>query len=116
MDTDMRWQQVLNVEVSASHFTIIFSKAIPRRKNTLNILTLQGFSPWEKFEKDYRAGNKAEYSKEKERMAAVLIAKAEKALLPGLSKAIEVKEIGTPLTNLRIPAIIAGRRMGGIRL
>jgi len=41
------------------------------------------------------------YRKEKERMAEVLIRKAERILLPGLSSAIEVKEIGTPLTNVR---------------
>jgi prolycopene isomerase len=34
-------------------------------------------------------------------MADVLIRKAEQVLLPGLSDAIEVKEIGTPLTNVR---------------
>lgn len=34
-------------------------------------------------------------------MAAALIRRAEQSLLPGLSKAIEVKEIGTPLTNRR---------------
>lgn len=73
----------------------------PAGKNTVNILTLQGYAPWEKFESDYMSGNKAEYRKEKERMAEVLIRRAEKVLLPGLSSAIEVKEIGTPLTNIR---------------
>jgi prolycopene isomerase len=34
-------------------------------------------------------------------MAEVLIQMVEKTLLPGLSSAIEVKEIGTPLTNIR---------------
>jgi all-trans-retinol 13,14-reductase len=34
-------------------------------------------------------------------MAKVMIRNVEETLLPGLSKAIEVKEIGTPLTNLR---------------
>jgi prolycopene isomerase len=36
-----------------------------------------------------------------ENKARVLIEKAEKSFLPGLSKAIEVMEIGTPLTNIR---------------
>ncbi|HOC90521.1 MAG TPA: hypothetical protein PKI90_13320, partial [bacterium] len=53
------------------------------------------------YEAAYLAGDKKAYRKEKERMADILIAKAEKALLPGLAKAIQVKEIGTPLTNLR---------------
>lgn len=34
-------------------------------------------------------------------MADILIQKIDKTLLPGLTKAIEVKEIGTPLTNIR---------------
>ncbi len=73
----------------------------PAGKNTVNILTLQGYEPWQKFEKDYFAGNKEAYRKEKERMANILIEKVEKRLLPGLRDAIEVKEIGTPLTNVR---------------
>jgi all-trans-retinol 13,14-reductase len=73
----------------------------PKGKNTLNILTLQGFGHWEQFERDYRAGRKAAYRAEKERMASILIQRVDQALLPGLANAIEVKEIGTPLTNLR---------------
>jgi prolycopene isomerase len=73
----------------------------PKGKNTVNILALQGFDHWEKYEAGYRKGQKAAYRAEKERMAEALIRRAEKALLPGLSKAIEVKEIGTPLTNWR---------------
>ena len=73
----------------------------PKGKNTLNIMVLQGYEPWKKYEADYFAGRKKSYQAEKERMADVLIRKVEAQLLPGLSKAIEVKEIGTPLTNLR---------------
>jgi len=73
----------------------------PKGKNTINLLTLQGYGPWETFEKDYFAGRKSEYNRAKKKMAEVLIQKAEKSILPGLSKAIEVCEIGTPLTNLR---------------
>jgi prolycopene isomerase len=83
----------------------------PAGKNTLNILALQGYEPWEKFEKDYLSGNKGEYRKEKERMANVLLARAEK-LLPGLSKAIQVKDIGTPLTNLRYTSNYRGAIYG----
>jgi prolycopene isomerase len=73
----------------------------PKGKNTVNILALQGYEPWERFEKDYFAGRKEEYIKEKKRMADVLIQRVEEKLLPGLAKAIEVKEVGTPLTNIR---------------
>ena len=78
----------------------IFTGYSPEGKNTLNLLTLQGYEPWERFEAEYRAGNKTEYRKAKERMADILIQRAEK-LLPGLTAAIEVKDIGTPLTNVR---------------
>lgn len=84
-----------------SLFDNIYDGYSPAGKNTINILTLQGYDHWEKFEKSYFAGDKQEYRKEKERMADVLIRKVEKALLPSLSSAIEVKEIGTPLTNVR---------------
>ncbi|MGD0201119.1 MAG: hypothetical protein ABSD27_10265, partial [Bryobacteraceae bacterium] len=40
------------------------------------------------------------YRAEKERIADIYIRQAEK-VLPGLAKAIEVQEIGTPLTNVR---------------
>jgi all-trans-retinol 13,14-reductase len=82
-------------------YDAIYRGYSPPGKNTVNLLTLQGYGPWERFETDYFAGRKAAYNREKERMADVLIRKAEQALLPGLSDAIEVKEIGTPLTNVR---------------
>ena len=84
----------------------------PERKNTLNILALQGFDHWEKYKVDYFKGNKEEYNKEKERMADILIDKAEKTLLPGLRDAIEVKEIGTPLTNMRYTSNYRGAIYG----
>jgi len=73
----------------------------PEGKNTLSIMTLQGFDHWAKYEADYFAGKKEAYRTEKLRMADVLIDQAEKVLLPGLRKAIEVRDAATPLTNLR---------------
>jgi len=73
----------------------------PEGKNTVNILALQGYSHWEKYETDYWKGDKKEYRAEKERMAGILIKKVEETVLPGLAEAIEIKEIGTPLTNVR---------------
>ena len=84
----------------------------PEGKNTLNILTLQGFNHWEKYKEDYFKDNKEEYDKEKERMADILIDKAEQTLLPGLRNAIEVKEIGTPLTNIRYTSNYKGAIYG----
>jgi all-trans-retinol 13,14-reductase len=73
----------------------------PKGKNTLNIIAMQGYDYWKKYETDYFYGNKDAYNKEKMRLAGVLIEKIEKTLLPGLRKAIEVEEVATPLTNLR---------------
>lgn len=84
----------------------------PEGKNTLNILVLQGYDHWEKYEADYWKGNKGAYQAEKERIADILIGKVEKTLLPGLSKAIEIKEIGTPLTNVRFTSNYRGAIYG----
>ena len=73
----------------------------PAGKNTISIIALQSYDHWEKYADDYRQRKKAAYRKEKERMADILIKKVEQTLLPGLSKAIAVKAIGTPLTNIR---------------
>jgi phytoene dehydrogenase-like protein len=105
-DIDASYAGALRADVENGGFGLslydnIYDGYSPAGKNTINILTLQGYDHWEKFEKSYFAGDKQEYRKEKERMADVLIRKVEKALLPGLSSAIEVKETGTPLTNVR---------------
>jgi prolycopene isomerase len=84
----------------------------PEGKNTIGIIVLQGYDHWEKYAKDYWSGNKAEYRKEKERMADLLIKKIEDTLLPGLSDAISVKEIGTPLTNIRYTSNYRGAIYG----
>jgi prolycopene isomerase len=64
-------------------------------------MVLQGYDHWKKFEADYFKGKKEAYRAEKEKMADRLIKNVEETLMPGLSAAIEVKEIGTPLTNVR---------------
>ena len=84
----------------------------PAGKNTINVLALQGYEPWEKFEKDYFVGQKEAYRKEKERMADILIQRVEERLLPGLSKVIEIKEVGTPLTNIRYTSNYKGAIYG----
>ena len=45
----------------------------PPGKSTLSIMFLCGYEPWRRFEKDYLAGNKGEYRREKERIADQLI-------------------------------------------
>jgi len=92
---------VENGGVFVTLYDNIYDGYSPAGKNTINIMTLQGYDHWERFAKDYHAGEKREYRKEKERIAEILIRRAERILLPGLSSAIQVKEIGTPLTNVR---------------
>lgn len=90
----------------------IFDGYSPEGKNTINIISLQGYDRWERYAPDYRKGEKTAYRAEKERMARVLIEKVEKGYLPGLSEAIEVLEIGTPLTNLRYTGNYRGAAYG----
>jgi phytoene dehydrogenase-like protein len=90
----------------------IYEGYSPPGKNTINIITLQGYDHWKKYEEDYFKGNKAEYRAEKERIAGLLIAEVEKKLLPGLTNAIEVKDIASPLTNVRYTSNYRGAIYG----
>jgi phytoene dehydrogenase-like protein len=104
MEADYQANKKADVENSGYGLALydnIYRDYSPSGKNTLNIIVLQGFDHWKKYEADYWKGRKEEYRAEKERMADILISRVEKDLLPGLSEAIEVKEIGTPLTNIR---------------
>jgi len=103
---------VENGGIGVTLYDNIYKGYSPEGKNTLSILTLQGYEPWAKFEKDYLKGSKTEYRKEKEHMAQILVQRAERSLLPGLSKAIEVIEIGTPLTNVRYTSNYRGAIYG----
>lgn len=103
-DDDTAYKAFLDADMENSGYGVmlydnVYKGYSPEGKNTVNILVLQGYKHWEKYEGDYRRGNKKEYRAEKERMADILIKKVEESILPGLSEAVEVKEIGTPLTN-----------------
>jgi len=105
-DLEEEYQAAVNADVEKSGWGLmlydnIYREYSPRNKNTINILALQGYDHWKPFEADYSKGNKRAYRSEKEKMARLLIRQAEKALLPGLTDAIEVMEVGTPLTNVR---------------
>ncbi len=105
-DTEESYRQAINAEVEKGGFGLtlydnIYKGYSPEGKNTLNIMTLEGYDPWKKYEADYFAGRKDAYRAEKERIADILIKKVEETLLPGLRKAIEVREVATPLTNVR---------------
>jgi prolycopene isomerase len=105
-DADAGYHNSLNADVENGGYALtlydnVYEGYSPKGKNTITIMTLQGYEHWKPFEADYFKGNKDAYRKEKERMADILIDKIEKTLIPGLRKTIEVKEIGTPLTNVR---------------
>ena len=105
-DMDAAYEIALKADVEKGGFGLTFYDNIykgysPEGKNTVNIISLQGYDHWAQYEEDYFKGNKTDYRKEKERMAEILIKRVEEKILPGLSQAIEVKEIGTPLTNIR---------------
>jgi len=105
-DPEAGYQAALNADMSDASFGAmlydnLFEGYSPAGKNTLTLMKLQGYDHWKPYEAAYRKGDKAAYRKEKERMAEMLIRQAERVLLPGLSQAIEVKEIATPLTNVR---------------
>jgi phytoene dehydrogenase-like protein len=68
---------------------------------TLTVMTLCGFEPWKKYSWDYFADRKKNYAEEKERLAQILIKKAEERVIPNLTSMIEVMEAATPLTNVR---------------
>jgi len=116
-DMNAGYRHAKNADIENCGFALtlydnIYQGYSPSGKNTINIMTLQGYKHWEKYESDYFKNSKSEYRKEKERMAAVLISRVEKSFLPGLSKAIEVKEIGTPLTNVRYTSNYRGAIYG----
>ena len=90
----------------------IFKGYSSRGTSTLQLLALGGYEPWRKFETDYQAGNKAAYYEEKARWMEILIRRAEKEVIPGLSGMIEVKEAATPLTNWRYTGNTAGAIYG----
>jgi prolycopene isomerase len=78
----------------------------------LQLLVLSGYEPWRKFESDYKDGNKTQYNLEKQRWARILIERAEREVIQGLSTMIEVQESATPLTNWRYTGNTAGAIYG----
>ena len=84
----------------------------PKDKNTINIISTQGYEHWKTFETDYFEGKKEAYNREKKRIADILIDRVEEILLPGLRGAIDIIEIGTPLTNVRYTSNTRGAIYG----
>jgi prolycopene isomerase len=116
-DSDVTYQNLLDANLEDGSYGVmlydnLYKGYSPEGKNTINILTLQGYDHWKQYEADYWKGDKTAYNNEKERMADILIKKVEETLMPGLSGAIEVKEVGTPLTNVRYTGHSRGAMYG----
>jgi all-trans-retinol 13,14-reductase len=69
--------------------------------SSVTIMMLSGYEPWKKFEKDYFAGRKKAYRKQKDHITQSLIKHVDASVLSGIREMIEVTEAATPLTNLR---------------
>jgi prolycopene isomerase len=103
---DEEYESHLKGEIEKGSFGVaVYDKIFKGYSNagtsTLQLIFLSGYEPWRKFEMDYKAGNKTAYQQEKARWTDILIRRAEKELIPGLSSMIAVKEAATPLTNWR---------------
>jgi hypothetical protein len=90
-DPEAGYRQAIEADMTNPGFGAMFYDNLykgysPAGKNTLTLVTLQGFDHWKKHEKDYWAGHKDAYRAEKERMANILIRQAEEVLLPGLPR------------------------------
>jgi all-trans-retinol 13,14-reductase len=113
-DTDYEWISQCNTE-KASYFITLHSNVdeslAPANRFVLSLVQGQPYSHWKKFEADYKAGKKDEYNKEKDRLASILINRAEK-IIPGLSRHIEVVESATPLTFERYTGNLKGAFYG----
>jgi all-trans-retinol 13,14-reductase len=80
----------------------IYQGYSPAGKNTISIAVAQDYGLWQVLEADYLAGNKTTYDKRKQGMAARLIERVEKMLLPGLANAIQVQKVFTPISCVEI--------------
>jgi len=105
-DFDASYEAMQKADIERGGFALtlydnLYRGYSPAGKNTMNLLTLQGYGPWEEYEANYLEGRKQAYRTRKKAMADRLIDEAEKHVLPGLRDSIEVIEIGTPLTNVR---------------
>ncbi len=116
-DPEASYQACLQGDIANGSFGValydnIFKGYSQPGTSTLQLIFLCGYEPWRKYEAEYISGRKIDYNKEKARWTDILIRRAEKELIPGLSSMIEVKESGTPLTNWRYTGNTGGAIYG----
>lgn len=99
-DTLMQQSDPARSDIGLTLYDNLFKGYSAPGKSTLTIMSLCDYDHWKPFETDYLNDDKKAYNREKERIARAFIERVEQTLIPGLGDAIEVMEIGTPLTNL----------------
>lgn len=119
-DHDLDYQWSMNCEVDKASYELVLysnveSSTAKGNKYIIGLTQNQSYAYWQKFEADYFARNKEEYKKEKERMAKILIKRAER-IIPDISQHIEVIEIATPLTLKRFTSNPMGASYGWANL
>ena len=119
-DHDLDYQWCMKCEVDKASYELVLysnvdSSTSKGEKFIMGLTQYQSYEYWQKFEADYFAGNKEEYKKEKERMAKILIERAER-VIPNISKNIEIIEIATPLTLKRFTSNPRGASYGWANL
>ncbi len=90
----------------------ISKELAPPGTTALNITFITGYEPWKRFEQDYFAGKKKEYSAKKKEITDILIRRIEAELIPGLRNMIATQDSATPLTNVRYTSNTAGAIYG----
>jgi len=106
LSSEQDYQAKLNGDIENGSFGVaiydnIFMGYSAPGTSTLQLIFISGYEPWRRFESNYREENKTAYHREKARWTDILIKRAEREVIPGLSSMIEVKEAATPLTNWR---------------
>ncbi|EPR40870.1 All-trans-retinol 13,14-reductase [Desulfovibrio sp. X2] len=116
-DLDASWQTAMDCDLGRSGFSLmVYDNLIrgysPPGHTSLSIMSLTGYDHWKPFEAAYHAGDKKAYDREKARLTALLVERAERLVLPGLSKMIVMQDSSTPLTNVRFTGNTAGALYG----
>jgi len=86
----------------------------PPGTSIVSIFARTSYEPWQAFEAEYVKDhtNASAYQKRKNHIRDVLIERAEKQVIPGLSGMIDEKVTATPLTNVRFTGNAQGAFLG----
>lgn len=115
-DLDQDYQSGVSCDVEKASFIMtlysnVDSSLAKNNKFVMGLMQIHGYEYWKRYVGAYTAGKKEEYNREKERLAKILIKKAER-IVPDISKHIEVMEVATPLTLKRYTGNYNGASYG----